>query len=118
MPQARTARPIAGPTLPARTAPPSRPAGRPVRTRPGRTRRCPHAMRARRLTTPSDAPCPDIGGRVLPARDRIIAGAGWARVLLIRLRRRGAGLRRAKQAESGLAGLRTILSIRGVAGHR
>ena len=33
----------------------------PVRTRPCRTQRCPHAMRAKTLTTPSDAPCPGIG---------------------------------------------------------
>jgi hypothetical protein len=45
-------------------------------------------MRAKTLTTPSDAPCPGIGWLVLPARDRIISqGKGWARGLLICLKR-------------------------------
>jgi hypothetical protein len=76
-------------------------------------------MRARRLTTPSDTPCPGIGGLALPARARIISErAGWATALLIRLKRGEAYRKFAKQRERSLAGLQRILSITQIGAHQ
>ena len=72
-------------------------------------------MRAKTLTTPSDAPSPGIGWLVLPARDRIISqGERMGEGAFDLLKTGYSQLQRPKQRESGPTGLRTILSIRGL----
>jgi hypothetical protein len=70
-------------------------------------------MRAKTLTTPSDAPCPGIGWLVLPARDRIISQRERMSEGAFDLLKTGYSQpRSAQQPEFGLTALRTILSIR------
>jgi hypothetical protein len=69
-------------------------------------------MRAKTLTTPSDAPCPGIGWLVLPARDRIISqGERMGEGAFDLLKTGYSQPRSAKQLKNCLAGESKILSI-------
>ena len=69
-------------------------------------------MRAKTLTTPSDAPCPGIGWLVLPARDRIISqGERMGEGAFDLLKTGYSQPRSAKQPKITTADLARILSI-------